>query len=124
LPHAALDRTAGPALGLQPGRRDPAIAITRACSAQLDGVDHPVAVERKAVCQRFELRTQRQGYRATIAALFTCLAAALYATDPSWNVQNVLMGIAVLVSIAALVVRPLRRTAPASDRTKATHRGA
>jgi hypothetical protein len=63
-----------------------------------------------------------QAYRAATAALVTGFTAALYADDPSWNVQNVLMGVAVIVSIAALVVPPLRRHARKSDLPEATHR--
>jgi FtsH-binding integral membrane protein len=60
-------------------------------------------------------------YRAGSAALFAGCFAILYATDPSWNVQNVLMGIGVLISIAAVVVPPLRRNAPGTDSPEVTH---
>jgi hypothetical protein len=60
-----------------------------------------------------------QAYRAAIGALFAGCAAALYTSDPSWNVQNVVMGLAVVISIAAIVVPPIRHNQP-----KAPHRGA
>jgi hypothetical protein len=55
--------------------------------------------------------SKAQAYRAATGALFSSLAAVLYAGDPSWNVQNVLMGIGVLIAIAAIVVPPLRHGA-------------
>jgi hypothetical protein len=63
-----------------------------------------------------------QVYRILAAAIFTGLAVAFYASDHEFNVQNVLMGIAALVSIAALVVPSPHHHAPAADsQVEATH---
>ena len=40
------------------------------------------------------------------ALVSTSVAVSFYFTDPHWNVQNVLMGFAALVSIATLAVPP------------------
>jgi hypothetical protein len=54
-------------------------------------------------------------FRIITAALSSVLAVAFYASDHEFNVQNVLMGAAALISIAALVVPTMRQHAPSAD---------
>jgi hypothetical protein len=63
---------------------------------------------------------QRQGYRTLIAMAFSILAVAFYVADPELNLQNALMGLAALVSIAATILPRLRHHAPEPE-TEITH---
>jgi hypothetical protein len=61
-------------------------------------------------------------FRVLAAVVCSALAVGFYASDRELNVQNVLMGLAALVSIAAIVVPTMRHPAPSSDaKTDATH---
>ncbi len=63
-------------------------------------------------------------FRVIIAALCLALACGFFLADPGWRTENLLMGLAALVSIAALLVPTIReRFAPAHAR-KVAHRGA
>jgi hypothetical protein len=95
--------------------RGPEFALWQVCGF--------VIVAFLAVCGIVAYRSgsRMQGYRAFSAALFTVLAIVLYSADQSWNAQNVLIGLAVIISIAAIVVPPLRHHAPKPDSPEATH---
>jgi hypothetical protein len=64
-------------------------------------------------------------FRVLAAVVCSALAVGFYGSNRELNVQNVLMGVAALVSLAAIVVPSMRQHAPSADsQAKATHHSA